>query len=49
MELAGGERRQERFIKLRFTRVFVLRIWLGVRLLRFAIWVIGADAEVASE
>ncbi len=40
---------QECVVKLRLTRVFVLRIWLGVRLLRLAIWVIGGTAEVASE
>lgn len=41
--------RQELVVKLRLSRVFILRIWLGVRLLRLAIWVIGGTVEVDSE
>lgn len=33
-------------MQIQLTRVFVFRIWLGVRLLRLSMWVIGAHAEV---
>jgi hypothetical protein len=36
----------ELVMKIRLSRVFVLRIWLGVRLLHIAMWVIGGRAEV---
>jgi hypothetical protein len=40
---------QEVVVKLRLSRVFVFRIWLGVKLLRFGVWVIGGRAEVVLE
>jgi hypothetical protein len=42
---ANDEPHQEIVMKIALARVFVLRIWLGVRLLRFAIWVIGGSAQ----
>jgi hypothetical protein len=33
-------------LEVRLSRVFVFRIWLGVRLLHIAMWVIGGRAEV---
>lgn len=33
-------------MELTLARVFVLRIWLGIRILRLAMWVIGGRAEV---
>jgi hypothetical protein len=33
-------------LEVRLSRVFVFRIWLGVRLLHIAMWVIGGHAEV---
>jgi hypothetical protein len=40
---------QEVIMKLRLQRVFVLRIWVGVRLLKLAIFVLGGTADVANE
>jgi hypothetical protein len=33
-------------LEIHLRRVFVFRIWLGTRLLHFAMWVIGGSAEV---
>jgi hypothetical protein len=41
--------REEVVLRIRLARVFVLRIWVGVRLLHMAIWVLGGRAEVPSE
>lgn len=40
---------QHLHVQIRLKRVFVLRIWLGVRLMKLAVWVIGGRAEVAVE
>jgi hypothetical protein len=40
---------QELVVRIRLSRVFVFRIWLGVRLVRFGMWVIGGRVEVLDE
>lgn len=37
---------REVVIHVELSRVFVLRIWLGVRLVRFGMWVIGGRCKV---
>lgn len=36
-------------LEIRLSRVFVFRIWLGIRLLHLGMWVIGGRAEVLSQ
>jgi hypothetical protein len=33
-------------VQIRLARVFVFRVWLGQRMIRFGLWVIGGRAEV---
>lgn len=33
-------------LEVRLSRVFVFRVWLGTRLLKLSMWVIGGRAEV---
>lgn len=35
------------FLRIHTTRVFVLRTWLGIRLMRLALWIMGSRAEAA--
>lgn len=38
--------RESIVMQIRLSRVFIFRVWLGVRLLHIAMWVIGGRAEV---
>lgn len=35
------------FLRIRSRRVFVVRLWVGMALLHFGFWVMGARAEAA--
>ena len=45
LETPGDEVR----MRIQLTRVFKLRIWMGVRLLRLSLGVLGGRGEVVSE
>jgi hypothetical protein len=44
--VTGRDLMDSMVLEIHLSRVFVLRIWLGTKLLHLAMWVIGGHAQV---